>query len=524
MSPSTKRPRKEPSAPKPHDLKPGVAVRRAPLQCPVPEAPVVVEPSSASRALGERRKGCWIDGTERDAGHAGFPATCPTTGKVLTEVAEASDAEIDHAVFVARRALECGAWPGMTPSRRAQCLFRFASLLELRAGELARIEAQDTGRPVTQTLNHELPRAAAVVRQLARSGGATVHSSDAGRGVWSTVRPRPRGVVAVIVSWQSVLLDLASAWGSAWMTGCTVVTKPAPEASLLALRLAAVAAEAGVPDGVLNVLPGPAECGQKLVEHAGVDAVVFTGRPNTAMQARAAAAVSGKPVIADVGGLCPAVVLDDAETDRAADAIAAASFAFAGQLRRAVSRVLVSAAVAEPLLLRLGELADAYTVGNPAETGCRLGPMIDAARAEHARWITQRCLGHGGRRVGPAPREDDPPNARVAADALRDTGVHPVVIDSADRTCPAVCRPIVGPILTLTVHDTAADLAAAAQALTSEQLCPSVSVWTRDLGAGHRMADLLEADHVLLNAADPYDTDIDATPLQRSQRLSALLP
>ncbi len=491
----------------------------------------VREPGGSTEGPGSQSRdgllrGAWIDGRAVFAATgATFPAVDPWTGRVLAQVAECGEREIDRAVFTARRALEAGAWPGMSAGRRAQVLFKFAELIETRSGELALLEARDTGRPLNQTLHTELPRAVATLRELAAQGvGAMGDTAQgrAGRGAWTLERARPRGVVAAVTSWQSPLLDAAWAWGSAWMAGCTLVAKPAPEASLLTLRLGAVAAEAGLPAGVLNILPGPAECGAALVSHQSIDGVVFTGRRETLAQVRATAAPAGVPVIADTGGLCPTLVLGDANPETAAEQAADAAFAFAGQLRRSASRVLVAAPVADAFLARLGEVSADRVAGDPTRAGTVLGPMIATGRAEYARWIAQRCLGHGGRRV--VADVDNP------ADAPPDEGgvVHPRVFETADRQCPAVRRAVVGPLLAVTVHDTSAELVAAAQDLMHANAadaapCPAAGVYTRDLSAAHRVAERLPCEQVYLNALDPYGHTLDAAALRTAQRVTAVM-
>ncbi len=273
------------------------------------------------------RKQLLIDGqhVESLSGRT-FDTLNPATGRVIATISEGNEADVNRAVDAARRAFE-GVWSTMRPAERGHILFRLAELMKQHSDELAELESRDAGKPISAVLRQDLPAAIDTLTYYAgwadKIHGDTVPTrTDA---LTYTVR-EPVGVVAVIVPWNFPLMIGMWKLAPALACGCTIVMKPAELTSLTALRLGELALEAGLPPGVLNIVPGPGRVvGDALVNHPGVDKVTFTGSPGVGRGILRGAAGNFKRVSLELGGKSANVIYDDADLDAATKAAAAAS-------------------------------------------------------------------------------------------------------------------------------------------------------------------------------------------------------
>lgn len=312
-----------------------------------------------------------------------FDTMNPATGKVLTHVAACGPEDVDFAVGKARDAFEDGRWSRLHPSARKEVLIRLAKLIKRNARELAVMESLDSGKAIFDCETVDLPE--------------TIHClswhAEAIDKIYDQVAPasddhiamvvrEPIGVVGLVLPWNFPLLMLAWKIGPALASGCSVIVKPAEETSLTALRVAELAIEAGLPKGVLNVLPGSGpEVGEPLGRHMDVDMISFTGSTATGKRFMSYSAESNaKEVVLEMGGKNPAIVMDDAENlDRVAQHIVNGAFWNMGENCSASSRLIVQSGVKEELLTRIAHHAKAWNLGDPLDPETRLGALVSPA-------------------------------------------------------------------------------------------------------------------------------------------------
>ncbi|MET8670562.1 MULTISPECIES: aldehyde dehydrogenase family protein [Streptomyces] len=353
------------------------------LYAPAPESRAVVDLAPSY--------GLFIDGefTEAADGQV-FKTLSPSTEEVLSEVARAGAEDVDRAVRAARRAF--GPWSALPGAERAKYLFRIARIIQERSRELAVLETLDNGKPIKETRDSDLPLVAAHFFYYAGWADKLTH---AGFGP----DPRPLGVAAQVIPWNFPLLMLAWKIAPALAAGNTVVLKPAETTPLSALFFADICRSAGLPKGVVNILPGYGDAGAALTAHPDVDKVAFTG--STAVGKEIARTVAGtrKKLTLELGGKGANIVFDDAPLDQAVEGIVSGIFFNQGQVCCAGSRLLVQESVAEEVVdalkrrlttLRLGDPLDKNTdIGaiNSAEQLARITELTDAGEAEGAeRW------------------------------------------------------------------------------------------------------------------------------------------
>ncbi|GAB7074096.1 aldehyde dehydrogenase family protein [Streptomyces sp. JCM 18897] len=353
------------------------------LYAPAPESRAVVDLAPSY--------GLFIDGefTEAADGQV-FKTLSPSTEEVLSEVARAGAEDVDRAVRAARRAF--GPWSALPGAERAKYLFRIARIIQERSRELAVLETLDNGKPIKETRDSDLPLVAAHFFYYAGWADKLTH---AGFGP----DPRPLGVAAQVIPWNFPLLMLAWKIAPALAAGNTVVLKPAETTPLSALFFADICRSAGLPKGVVNILPGYGDAGAALTSHPDVDKVAFTG--STAVGKEIARTVAGtrKKLTLELGGKGANIVFDDAPLDQAVEGIVSGIFFNQGQVCCAGSRLLVQESVAEEVVdalkrrlttLRLGDPLDKNTdIGaiNSAEQLARITELTDAGEAEGAeRW------------------------------------------------------------------------------------------------------------------------------------------
>lgn len=430
-----------------------------------------------------------------------FARTSPIHGRTVAEVADADAADVDAAVASARRAFEDGRWRDRTPVEKKRVMLRFAELIRANLDELALLETLDVGKVIGDSLAVDVPFAADCIQyygELADKRADDV--APVGPKDVALVRREALGVVAAIVPWNYPLIISAWKIGPALVAGNSVVLKPAEQSSLSAIRLAALAAEAGIPDGVLNVLPGFGETvGRPLALHPDVDMVSFTGSTEVGkLVMRYAGESNMKRVALECGGKSPHVVMPDADLDAAASGIAWGIFYNQGETCHAGSRLIVHRSVREALVEKIAAVQRAgIPLGHPLDPAARMGAMIDERHMD-------RVLSYVdiGRREG----------ARVHCGgerALGETGgyyVAPTILDDAAPGSRVAQEEIFGPVLTVTPFD---DEDEAVRMANGTVYGLAAAVWTEDMHAAHRLSSAIRAGTVWVNC---FDKSSLATP------------
>ena len=349
--------------------------------------------------------GKWVDSVSGKT----FPTINPATGETICQIAEGDKADVNLAVKAARKAFEDGPWSKMNASERGRLLNKLADLIEANKEELAALETLDNGKPLRDALAADLPLTVKCYRYYAgwadKNHGKTIPVEG---NFFCYTKHEPVGVVGQIIPWNFPLLMQAWKWGPALATGNTVVLKPAEQTPLTALRVAALAQEAGIPDGVVNVVPGYGPtAGAALTSHMDVDKIAFTGEGSTGQIIMTAAAQSNlKRVSLELGGKSPNVVFADADLDAAVEGAYFGLFFNQGQCCCAGSRLFVEDKVHDQFVEKLVKKAKTQKVGDPFDPQTTQGPQvsqeqcdrimgyIEAGKREGAKLLT------GGNRIG----------------------------------------------------------------------------------------------------------------------------
>src|ERR1019366_562736 len=312
-----------------------------------------------------------------------FPSYNPATGEIMAHIAEGDREDIDRAVKAARRAFESGPWPDMTASQRGRLIWKLGDLIEEHLEEFAQLESLDNGKPLSVARVADVPLAADLFHYMAgwatKIEGNTIPISAGSKHVkyLAYTRREPVGVVGQIIPWNFPLLMAAWKLGPALATGCTVVLKPAEQTPLSALLLAELIAEAGFPDGVVNIVPGYGEtAGAALAAHPDVDKVAFTGSTEVGKLIVHAATGNLKKVSLELGGKSPNVVFKDADLEIAIPGSASAIFFNHGQCCCAGSRLYVEKSIYDQVVEGVAEHARNIKVGSGLDPDTQMGPLV----------------------------------------------------------------------------------------------------------------------------------------------------
>ena len=426
-----------------------------------------------------------------------FDCISPVDGRVLAQVASCDLADAERAVASARAAFEAGSWAKLAPAKRKAVLIRFADLLEANREELALLETLDMGKPIGDSLTVDIPGAARALRwsgeaidKIYDEVAATPHDQ------LGLVTREPVGVVAAIVPWNFPLMMACWKLGPALATGNSVVLKPSEKSPLTAIRIAQLAVDAGIPAGVLNVLPGYGHTvGKALALHMDVDTLVFTGSTRVAKQLMIYAGESNmKRVWLEAGGKSPNIVFADAPDLQAAAQAAAGAIAFnQGEVCTAGSRLLVERSIKERFLPMVVEALKGWKPGNPLDPATNVGALVDTQQLN-------TVLGYidAGRQAG----------AQVLIGGqrtLEETGglyVEPTIFDGVDNAMKIAQEEIFGPVLSVISFDSAEEAVAIAN---DTPYGLAAAVWTADLSKAHRTARALRAGSVWVNQYDGGD-------------------
>lgn len=425
----------------------------------------------------------FIDGGFRPAASgATFDSVNPATGDVLAKVAACGAKDVDFAVQKARDAFEDGRWSGLHPSERKAVLIRLAKLIKRNARELAVMESLESGKTIFDCETVDLPETIHCLTWHAELIDKIYDQvSPASDDHIAMVVREPVGVVGLVLPWNFPLLMLAWKIGPALAAGCSVIVKPAEETSLSALRVAELAAEAGLPAGVLNVLPGTGpDVGAPLGRHMDVDALSFTGSTETGRKfLRYAAESNLKEVTLEMGGKNPAVVLDDAENlDRVAAHIVNGAFWNMGENCSASSRLIVQSGVKDALLARIMAHAREWPMGDPLNPANRVGALVSKAHFEKV------CsyLGQG--------------QNVIMGGGAKDGFVEPTILETTENA-PEAREEIFGPVLSVLTVDSFDQAIAMAN---STEYGLAASIFTANVKRAIRGARAIRAGTVTVNS------------------------
>ena len=442
--------------------------------------------------------GVLIDGRLRQAASgATFAAVNPATNRVLAQVAAGDAVDVDAAVRSARRAFEEGPWARLAPRERKRVLLRLAELILAHREELALLDSLNMGKPVMDAWNIDVPGAASVFAWYAESLDKLYDQvAPTAANALATISREPLGVVGAVVPWNFPL-DLA-AWklAPALAAGNSVVLKPAEQSPFSALRLAQLALEAGLPEGVLNVVPGLGEsAGRALGLHMDVDCLTFTGSTEVGKYFMAYAAQSNlKRVSLECGGKSPNLVFADCtDLDLAADKAAFGIFFNQGEVCSANSRLLVERSIHDEFVERLQARAREWQPGNPLNPASRMGAIVDARQTARIMAAIEQA-GAEGAHLACGGRQLNIDGA--------DNFVAPTIFTGVRADMRLARDEVFGPVLAVTAFDSEAE---AVQLANASPYGLAASLWSDDLNRAHRVARRLRAGTVSVNTVDALD-------------------
>jgi len=442
-----------------------------------------------------------INGDWRDAASGKtFETINPADESVITTVAEADEADVEQAVAAAREAIDSGPWSKMSAAERGKIVWRMGELIFEQLPALSMIETLDTGKTLFDSGKIELPMAASILQYYAgaatKISGRTLESQPT---AFTYTVKEPVGVVAAIVPWNFPLLLTTWKVAPALAAGCTMIIKPATQTPLSAIELGRIGLEAGLPPGVLQVLPGRGSTtGMQLVRHPGIDKIAFTGSTEVGKRILQEAAGTIKRVTMELGGKSPNIVFADADLDAAVKGAFNGIFYNKGEVCAAGSRLLVERSAHDELVEKLAKRADAVVLGDPRDKQSRMGPVISASQMDSVLGYIAKGKDEGARVVAGGRRAEEVNDGKGYF-------VRPTVFDGVTPEMAIAREEIFGPVLATLAFD---DLDDAVAKANDTVYGLAAGVWTRDVSKAHRVARRVKAGTVWVNTYNLYDASL----------------
>ena len=423
-----------------------------------------------------------------------FATLNPSTGQEICQVAEADSADVDLAVKAARKAFESGPWKKMSAAERGRRINKLADLMEQNLPELAALESLDNGKPLRDSLNADLPLSIKAYRYYAgwcdKTHGKTIPVEGE---YFCYTKHEPVGVVGQIIPWNFPLLMTAWKWAPALATGCTIVLKPAEQTPLTAMRMAALAQEADIPDGVINVVPGfGPTAGAAITSHMDIDKVAFTGEGSTGQLVMQAAAKSNlKRVSLELGGKSPNVVFADADLDAAVEGAYFGLFFNQGQCCCAGSRLFVEEKIHDAFVEKLVARAKKQRLGDPFDMATTQGPQISQEQCDRIMGYIDIGISEGANLLSGGKRVGN-----------KGYFIQPTIFDGVKDNMRIAKEEIFGPVMNILKFK---DVDEVVQRGNKTFYGLAAAIWTKDITKAHRLANSLRAGTVWVNCYDVFD-------------------
>lgn len=432
--------------------------------------------------------GMFIQGELCDAANGQtFDTYNPATTEVIGKVAYAGEADVDKAVKAAHQANESGVWSGMPAAQRAHIMNTAANILESQAAELAALETQNNGKPINESSFIDVPMSIDCYRFYASAARVIQGQTVSGPGALNYTLKEPVGVCAQIIPWNFPLMMAAWKLGPALATGNSVVLKPAEQTPLTALKVAQAFKEAGLPDGVLNIVTGDGKTGQMLAQHPLVNKVAFTGSTAVGKEIMANAAKDLKRVTLELGGKSPNVVFDDADLEQAVNGALFAIYFNQGQICTAGSRLFVQEGIydafMEKLLAKVGQL----NVGNPTEQTTQVGSLISKEQYDRVARYLQVGQDEGAKLAA---------GGELLKDKLNGYFIQPTVFTEVKNSMTIAQEEIFGPVLSVIRFK---DEEEAVKLVNDIPYGLVSAVWSQNIKRAHNFAAKIKAGYVWIN-------------------------
>ena len=427
----------------------------------------------------------WLDAEKH------FDTVNPATGEVLTQIAEASNQDVDRAVEFARRAFHDGSgpWRKMSASERGRLIWKLADLVEKNIDELAELETLDNGKPIFESRYVDMPMVADVLRYYAglatKIHGETVNTNET---AFTYTLREPVGVVGMIVPWNFPLLLASWKLGPALACGNTIVLKPAEQTPLTTLRFGELAIEAGLPAGVLNIVTGGPSTGQAIVQHRGIDKIAFTGSTSVGKEIMRSAADTLKRVTLELGGKSPNIVCADSDLDGAVKGAINGIFYGKGEVCNAGSRLFIENKVRDEFTEKLVGRAKKMQPADPLDPKTRMGAIVSQEQMQTVLRYIETGKKEGATLVAGGNR--------VSLDGSKGFFVEPTIFGDVKNDMTIAREEIFGPVLSMIAFD---DVEQAVEQANQNPYGLAAAVWTRDIKKAHYISRQLRAGTVWIN-------------------------